>query len=147
MLRRTRWRIGGGADCTPINGLVGALSVLCPGPDSNRAAAGLARVLRDHEVEVLEVNRPDSGNAPQAHVLTLPRLTGRNQRRIDYRHLIWSLVRKPGAFAAYCYRDELSPTTTFRRAYDALLAATPTKADCIWPRAHRRRKSTKQSAA
>ncbi|GAB3626911.1 integrase [Pandoraea terrae] len=63
------------------------------------------------------------------HVLTLPRLTGRNQRRIDYRHLIWSLVRKPGAFAAYCYRDELFPTTTFRRAYDALLAATPTKAD------------------
>jgi hypothetical protein len=38
-------------------------------------------------------------------------------------------VRKPGAFAAYCYRDELFPTTTFRRAYDALLAATPTKAD------------------
>jgi hypothetical protein len=64
-----------------------------------------------------------------AHVLTLPRMTGRNQRRIDYRHLIWSLVRKPGAFAAYCYRDELFPTTTFRRAYDALLAATPTKAD------------------
>lgn len=64
-----------------------------------------------------------------AHVLTLPRLSGRNQRRIDYRHLIWSLVRKPGAFAAYCYRDELFPTTTFRRAYDALLAATPTKAD------------------
>ena len=56
-------------------------------------------------------------------------MTGRNQRRIDYRHLIWSLVRKPGAFAAYCYRDELFPTTTFRRAYDALLAATPTKAD------------------
>ncbi|WP_422393346.1 Mu transposase domain-containing protein [Mycetohabitans rhizoxinica] len=64
-----------------------------------------------------------------AHVLTLPRLSGRNQRRIDYRHLIWSLVRKPGAFAAYCYRDELFPTTTFRRAYDALLATTPTKAD------------------
>lgn len=64
-----------------------------------------------------------------AHVLALPRLSGRNQRRIDYRHLIWSLVRKPGAFAAYCYRDELFPTTTFRRTYDALLAATPTKAD------------------
>ena len=64
-----------------------------------------------------------------AHVLTLPRLTGRNQRRIDDRHLIWSRVRKPGAFAAYCYRDALFPTTTFRRAYDARLAATPTRAD------------------
>lgn len=64
-----------------------------------------------------------------AHVLTLPRLSGRDQRRIDYRHVIWSLVRKPGAFAAYCYRDELFPTTAFRRAYDALLEATPAKAD------------------
>ena len=62
-------------------------------------------------------------------VLILPRLSGRNRRRIDYRHLIWSLVRKPGAFANYCYREELFPTTTFRRAYDALLESTPTKAD------------------
>jgi hypothetical protein len=62
-------------------------------------------------------------------VLTLPRLSGRNRHRIDYRHLIWSLVRKPGAFANYCYREELFPTTNFRRAYDVLLAATPTKAD------------------
>lgn len=64
-----------------------------------------------------------------AHVLTLPRIAGRNQRRIDYRHLIWSLVRKPGAFANYCYREELFPTTTFRRGYDALLEATPSRAD------------------
>jgi hypothetical protein len=62
-------------------------------------------------------------------VLTLPRLSGRNRRRIDYRHLIWSLVRKPGAFANYCYREELFPTTSFRRAYDALLEAVPTRAD------------------
>ena len=64
-----------------------------------------------------------------AHVLTLPRLIGRNQRRIDYRHLIWSLVRKPGAFANYCYREELFPTTVFRRAYDALLEGKPAGAD------------------
>lgn len=62
-------------------------------------------------------------------VVNLPRLVGRNQRRIDYRHLIWSLVRKPGAFANYCYREELFPTTAFRRAYDSLLAARPTQAD------------------
>ena len=40
-----------------------------------------------------------------------------------------TLVRKPGAFANYCYREELFPTTNFRRAYDALLHTTPTKAD------------------
>jgi hypothetical protein len=33
--------------------------------------------------------------------LTLPRLPGQHQQHIDYRHLIWALVRKPGAFAAY----------------------------------------------
>lgn len=69
-----------------------------------------------------------------AFVLTLPRLVGRNRHRIDYRHLIWSLVRKPGAFANYCYREELFPTTTFRRAYDRLIADVPTRADAQYLR-------------
>jgi len=59
----------------------------------------------------------------------VPRLLGRGHQRIDYRHLIWSLVRKPGAFANYRYRDELFPTVTFRRAYDALATARPARAD------------------
>jgi hypothetical protein len=61
--------------------------------------------------------------------LTIPRLYGRFQARIDYRHLIWSLVRKPGAFAQYRFRDELFPTTVFRRAYDTLVARQPARAD------------------
>lgn len=56
--------------------------------------------------------------------LACDRLRGR-AARIDYRHVIWSLVRKPGAFARYVYRDELFPTVTFRRAYDAITAALP----------------------
>lgn len=63
------------------------------------------------------------------HLLTLPRLLGQHQQRIDYRHLSWSLVRKPGAFAQYRYRDELFPTLPFRQAYDALLATRPERAD------------------
>lgn len=62
-------------------------------------------------------------------VLELPRIVGKNQHRIDYRHLIWSLVRKPGAFAHYCYREELFPTTSFRVAYDMLVESKPTRAD------------------
>jgi hypothetical protein len=62
-------------------------------------------------------------------VLTMPRLRGQNQHRIDYRHVIWSLVRKPGAFAAYRYRAELFPTTVFRRAYDALVAFKPERGE------------------
>jgi hypothetical protein len=53
-------------------------------------------------------------------LLTLPRLHGRQQHRIDYRHIIWSLMRKPGAFAQYRFREDLFPSLTFRRAYDAL---------------------------
>jgi len=62
-------------------------------------------------------------------VFTLPRLVGKHKHRIDYHHVIWSLVRKPGAFAAYQYRDELFPTTTFRLAYDRLLADWPKRAN------------------
>ena len=64
-----------------------------------------------------------------ALAVTLPRLAGKGQTRIDYRHVAWSLVRKPGAFAAYRYREELFPTLPFRRAYDALREHGPTRAD------------------
>ncbi|MDQ3448939.1 MAG: IS21 family transposase [Chloroflexota bacterium] len=73
--------------------------------------------------ETLEVYRGT------AHLHTLPRLPGHGQHRIDYRHVIWSLVRKPGAFAQYRYRDDLFPSLLFRRAYDALTAALPQRAD------------------
>lgn len=52
--------------------------------------------------------------------LDCERLRGRNIHRIDYRHVIWSLVRKPGGFARYVYREEMFPSVVFRRAYDAI---------------------------
>ncbi|MEY2932891.1 MAG: hypothetical protein RL033_3640 [Pseudomonadota bacterium] len=52
--------------------------------------------------------------------LRCERLRGRNLRRIDYRHVIWSLMRKPGGFARYVYREEMFPSVVFRRAYDAV---------------------------
>ena len=57
----------------------------------------------------------------------LERLRGQQLRRIDYRHVIWSLVQKPGAFARYRYRDEMFPTPTFRRAYDAISGEAPSR--------------------
>jgi hypothetical protein len=59
----------------------------------------------------------------------MPRLSGRGQHHIHYQHVIWSLVRKPGAFAAYRYRDDLFPTLPFRQAYDALCEQRPERAD------------------
>jgi transposase InsO family protein len=55
--------------------------------------------------------------------LEVERLLGRFGHRIDYRHVIWSLVKKPGAFLRYRYREEMFPSLEFRRAYDALNAA------------------------
>jgi hypothetical protein len=69
------------------------------------------------------------GYVGTSQVFTFPRLVGKHQHRIDYHHIIWSLVRKPGAFAGYRYRDELFPTTTFRLAYDRLLTDWPKRAE------------------
>src|SRR6516165_642296 len=58
----------------------------------------------------------------------LPRLRGRGKHRIEYRHIIDWLVRKPGAFEAYRYRDAMFPTSRFRMAYDALKGLRPARA-------------------
>ena len=52
--------------------------------------------------------------------LQVERLVGKGKHRINYRHIIQSLVRKPGAFPRYSYRDEMFPSLVFRRAYDQL---------------------------
>jgi hypothetical protein len=65
----------------------------------------------------------------QRCVERLPRLRGQYQHRIHYRHVIDWLVRKPGAFPQYRYRDDLFPTSRFRAAYDTLRQARPGEAD------------------
>ena len=69
-----------------------------------------ARVLPD-TVEIWYADRK---------VEELPRLRGRGKHRVDYRHIIDWLVRKPGAFENYRYRSDLFPTSWFRLVYDAL---------------------------
>ena len=53
-------------------------------------------------------------------VESMERVRGKGEALIDYRHIIGSLVRKPGAFARYHFREQLYPTHTFRLAYDAM---------------------------
>ena len=50
-------------------------------------------------------------------------------RKINYRHVVGHLLRKPGAFANYQYREELFPSVTFRQAFDELREACPERAD------------------
>src|SRR5262249_24440155 len=52
--------------------------------------------------------------------LRCERLRGDKRHRIDYHHVIWSLVQKPGAFERYVYREEMFPSLVFRQAYDAI---------------------------
>ena len=65
---------------------------------------------------------------------TMPRLRGSAEHRIDYRHSIGSLVRKPGAFARYRFREELFPSLVFRAAYDALGRTHGERADVEYVR-------------
>jgi len=105
--------------------------------------------LREHKVETVRVNRESTirvmhntysvpsrlkGEQVKVHIyedrvevyyggvqqLAVERLLGRSNCDINYRHIIWSLVRKPGAFPRYRYREELFPGLVFRQTYDAL---------------------------
>lgn len=77
---------------------------------------------------------------------TIERQRGRGNVAIDYRHVIWSLVRKPGAFARYRYREALFPTLTFRRAYDALAERLGSAADVEYVRILHLAASTSEAA-
>jgi transposase len=67
-------------------------------------------------------------------VAEMERLRGRGHAAIDYRHLIGSLIRKPGAFARYRYREALFPSLVFRYAFDALEARHGGRADLEYVR-------------
>jgi hypothetical protein len=68
-------------------------------------------------------------------VETLPRQTGVQHYRINYRHVIDTLLRKPGGFRNYRYRDDLFPQAVFRQAWEALQERfSPRKADLTYLR-------------
>ena len=72
----------------------------------------------------------------QTHlVATLSRLIGEKQHLVNYRHVIDSLIRKPGGFRDYRYRDDLFPSLVFRRAWERLNQwQSPRKADIAYLR-------------
>ncbi len=65
----------------------------------------------------------------QRRIEIIPRLRGEGNHKIQYRHIIDWLVRKPGAFKNYRYRRDLFPTHRFRVAYDQLCKRFPGSAD------------------
>jgi len=63
----------------------------------------------------------------KALIQTMPQIKSTTgvEASINYRHIIKSLVRKPGAFKNYVYRDHLFPNVSFRTAHDMLVAHFP----------------------
>ena len=57
------------------------------------------------------------------------RVRGEGLEGIDYRHIVHSLIRKPGAFRRYVYREAMFPSMVFRRAYDGLCERSQKWAD------------------
>jgi hypothetical protein len=66
-------------------------------------------------------------------VLVLPRVRPigpQRARRIDYRHVIGTLKKKPQALRSLIYRDDLFPQSSYARTWQALDAALPPKQAC-----------------
>ena len=64
----------------------------------------------------------------------MERVHGEGEANVNYRHVIGSLVRKPGAFARYRFREQLFPTMRFRLTYDALREWRGERADVEYVR-------------
>ena len=68
-------------------------------------------------------------------VENLPRLTGNHHYHINYRHVIDTLLRKPGGFRNYRYLEDMFPQEVFRQAWEALkVTMPPRKADMVYLR-------------
>jgi len=66
---------------------------------------------------------------------TFPRLIGLKRHQVNYRHVIDTLLRKPGGFRDYRYRDDLFPRLVFRQAWEALQQRfSPRRADLAYLR-------------
>jgi transposase InsO family protein len=66
---------------------------------------------------------------------TMARLVGQQKQQLNYRHLIDSLLRKPGGFRNYRYREALFPSPVFRQAWEQLEQwHAPRKADLTYLR-------------
>lgn len=99
-----------------LNVRVGHNGILRVGSNGYSVPSGLKgkRVtIRIYEwrIEVWHANR---------HLETLPRLPGANHYHINYRHVIDSLLRKPGGFRNYRHREDLFPQAVFRQAWETL---------------------------
>jgi len=104
-----------------LNVRVGNNGILRVGSNGYSVPSGLKgkRVtvrVSEWQIEVWHANR---------RIETLPRIPGANHYRINYRHVIDSLLRKPGGFRNYRHREDLFPQDVFRQAWESLNQRLP----------------------
>jgi hypothetical protein len=72
----------------------------------------------------------------QSLALTLPRVYPKagqtRSRRIDYRHVIHALAAKPQAFRYSQFRDDLLPTSVYRKLWELINQRLPAHEACKW---------------
>ncbi len=114
-----------------LNVRVGQNGILRVGSNGYSVPSGLkgkrvtARIYEWH-IEVWYANQ---------RIESLPRVPGAHHYQINYRHVIDSLLRKPGGFRNYRYRADLFPLEVFRQAWDVLNEhLPPRRADLIYLR-------------
>ena len=87
-----------------------------------------SRLIGEHVQVQLDTERLEVWHGGEC-VEGMPRLVGSGKHAVHYRHVIHSLVRKPGAFPHYRYQQDMFPRLLFRVAYDGLREHFPTTAD------------------
>jgi transposase InsO family protein len=71
----------------------------------------------------------------QQQIETMSRLVGQQKQQINYRHLLNTLLRKPGGFRNYRYREALFPRLVFRQSWEQFNQwYAPRKADLAYLR-------------
>jgi hypothetical protein len=114
-----------------LNARVGNNGILRVGSNGYSVPSGLKGKfvsvrIYEWQIEVWYANR---------HIETLPRILGANHFRINYRHVINSLLRKPGGFRNYRHREDLFPQEVFRQAWETLnKRLSPRQADITYLR-------------
>lgn len=107
---------------TPFNLTVSCFSTM----NINKTIYSVPSRLIGHKLDVKQFSNHIELWSHGVQIYSIPRAIGKNLC-INYRHMITSLMRKPGAFENYKYRAEMFPTSTFREAYDNLLSHYPSR--------------------
>ena len=107
-------------------------ALLPPGSRDFESSAEQARFLKDRFAQPNAAwrARPAEEMAvmlelPGRRMESLPRLRVRSKYRIEYRHIIEGLVRKPGAFENCRYQEYVFPTSRFGMAHDGRRETVP----------------------